>query len=632
MRAWALVLAVVAVAAACAPVPAIAPARLGVDEADQAPAPVVVDGATAQVRLTWAPAARRLQGVVPAKARVVISGPDLATPYERDLPASGTATLDAVPVGPRRLITIEGLDAAGKALPQARARWFGALAAGDNAVAVTPTTGLVGEVYAALLAASPQLAGTVDPAALATGLAAYPAALGVASPRLLDVPAIAAALATAAGKVPAPEPRFALRPGRLAFIPVGWPRRLTATATLDDPLSAPWAFGDRSGVVDGIPPGTWTLTVTPDQPGFEPWVKPVTITAGGTATVELPLVATKALPDLPQPVAAAAYAGFGAAAGEGLAVVGGMTRRVPAGGIAPETGPSLALYRFTAGAWTKGADLPAETTGLVPVVHAGALYMLGAFGSLRLDPIANGVALRAPGQVLPTPEPSPSAPPSPIASGSPGPVASGSPDPGATDVPPPAPQGFVGGSAASLGGQVYMTGGTFDGFPLGDLLRIDPATGATAFFDDARLPLVRSEMAGAVLDGRWYLAGGREPSAYLGTVYRDLVAFEPREGETPARFRPLPGMPTARSGAAGLAAFGRVWVIGGYDASGQAVASVESFDPKTQAWRIHPPLRQARAAAAAGVVGGKIVVAGGAAGDPASLATRLLATVEEVTP
>jgi hypothetical protein len=43
-------------------------------------------------------------------------------------------------------------------------------------------------------------------------------------------------------------------------------------------------------------------------------------------------------------------------------------------------------------------------------------------------------------------------------------------------------------------------------------------------------------------------------------------------------------------------------------------------------------VRQARAAAAAGVVGGKIVVAGGAAGDPASLATRLLATVEEVTP
>ena len=54
-----------------------------------------------------------------------------------------------------------------------------------------------------------------------------------------------------------------------------------------------------------------------------------------------------------------------------------------------------------------------------------------------------------------------------------------------------------------------------------------------------------------------------------------------------------------------------MWVIGGNAAYGCPLATVEAYNPRTNTWRSCLPLSQPRYGAVAGVVGGRLVVAGG---------------------
>ena len=69
-----------------------------------------------------------------------------------------------------------------------------------------------------------------------------------------------------------------------------------------------------------------------------------------------------------------------------------------------------------------------------------------------------------------------------------------------------------------------------------------------------------------------------------------------------------------------------MWVMGGWSRGG-VVATVEAYNPRTNTWRSCPPLSQRRAAAAAGVVGGRLVVAGGSA-----IGADAFTSVEAYTP
>ena len=53
-----------------------------------------------------------------------------------------------------------------------------------------------------------------------------------------------------------------------------------------------------------------------------------------------------------------------------------------------------------------------------------------------------------------------------------------------------------------------------------------------------------------------------------------------------------------------------MWVMGGWDAR-NCLATVEAYNPRTNTWRSCLPLSQRRMDAVAGVVGGRLVVAGG---------------------
>ena len=69
-----------------------------------------------------------------------------------------------------------------------------------------------------------------------------------------------------------------------------------------------------------------------------------------------------------------------------------------------------------------------------------------------------------------------------------------------------------------------------------------------------------------------------------------------------------------------------MWVMGGYDARNR-LATVEAYNLRTNAWRSCLPLSQRRSGAVAGVVGGRLVVAGGVARD-----VGYLTSVEAYTP
>ena len=67
--------------------------------------------------------------------------------------------------------------------------------------------------------------------------------------------------------------------------------------------------------------------------------------------------------------------------------------------------------------------------------------------------------------------------------------------------------------------------------------------------------------------------------------------------------------------------------MGGFSAlpvSGDArMRAVEAYNPRTNAWRSCLPLRQRREGAVAGVVGGRLVVAGGYGGDDRHISRSL---------
>src|SRR3989442_666160 len=83
---------------------------------------------------------------------------------------------------------------------------------------------------------------------------------------------------------------------------------------------------------------------------------------------------------------------------------------------------------------------------------------------------------------------------------------------------------------------------------------------------------------------------------------------------SPGTWTPLAPMPTARQEVAGAALEGRIFVMGGFGANAEAVATVEVYDPVTDRWEVRMPLPAPTHHLAAAVAGGRLFVAGGYSG------------------
>jgi hypothetical protein len=119
----------------------------------------------------------------------------------------------------------------------------------------------------------------------------------------------------------------------------------------------------------------------------------------------------------------------------------------------------------------------------------------------------------------------------------------------------------------------------------------------------------------AVLGGRIWVAGGL-------TGPLQATAETQVYDSTVRSWGPGPALPVALNHAMMVNYRGTLWVIGGFVSQGgnptaTASARVLILNKASDGWIEGPPLHHARAAAAAAVVGDKIVVAGGRTGDPA---------------
>jgi N-acetylneuraminic acid mutarotase len=125
--------------------------------------------------------------------------------------------------------------------------------------------------------------------------------------------------------------------------------------------------------------------------------------------------------------------------------------------------------------------------------------------------------------------------------------------------------------AAGIGGKLYLAGG-MDELYLGvEALNVyDPATNTWTWKAD--MPLRLRAMARAVVNGKLYVAGGVESpwDDLTDRIVADLLIYNPA---TDRWTRKAP-MPTKRYGAAGAAAGGNFFVIGG-----SSLRTVEVYTP-----------------------------------------------------
>jgi N-acetylneuraminic acid mutarotase len=153
--------------------------------------------------------------------------------------------------------------------------------------------------------------------------------------------------------------------------------------------------------------------------------------------------------------------------------------------------------------------------------------------------------------------------------------------------------------AAVAGGKLYVMGG-FDaaGRSLTNVYVFD----GTTWQAGPALPLGVDHPSAASLDGNVYLSGGHS----FGRTSAQLVRFDG------ASWTSLATMRYARGGHALLAAQGRLYAIGGNNAAGN-VGPAEVYDPSTNAWSTLPSLPVPRNHVSGFVIGSDVCVAGGRA-------------------
>ena len=118
------------------------------------------------------------------------------------------------------------------------------------------------------------------------------------------------------------------------------------------------------------------------------------------------------------------------------------------------------------------------------------------------------------------------------------------------------------------------------------------------------MPTWRSGSAGAVLDGRIYVAGGRPPHGH------DFAVYDPQRDE----WTELPDMPTQRNHFVVVAIKGEIYAVGGRFGGGfssEVTDIVEIYNPERQEWRLGTPMPTKRSGHNGIVANGCLHIMGG---------------------
>jgi N-acetylneuraminic acid mutarotase/glucose/arabinose dehydrogenase len=168
----------------------------------------------------------------------------------------------------------------------------------------------------------------------------------------------------------------------------------------------------------------------------------------------------------------------------------------------------------------------------------------------------------------------------------------------------PLPASLLDVGGAALNGEVYIVAGKTSAGPRSDVLVYDPGT--DTWTAAAPLPGPAVENPAVVAVGDKLYAFGGSTFAFSGAVTNAAV-YDPAQNS----WTPLPGMATARGGAAAAAIGTKIYVAGGMGGDGASLASVEVFDTVTQTWSSAPAMSTRRDNPAAAAADGKLYIFGG---------------------
>lgn len=167
---------------------------------------------------------------------------------------------------------------------------------------------------------------------------------------------------------------------------------------------------------------------------------------------------------------------------------------------------------------------------------------------------------------------------------------------------------------AAVGARVYAIGGAVDG-PAGnwqqrpDVFVEEGGQWSRA----ASLPIAQMESVALVHEGRIHLISGRSPAKDNDTSWGDQkdvdthLTFDPASGKWETA-RPIPG---ARNSAAGAVIDGAFYIVGGRTMSAGNTARLDRYDPKTDRWEALRPMPYPSGGLGAVAQNGSLIAFGG---------------------
>jgi RHS repeat-associated protein len=132
-------------------------------------------------------------------------------------------------------------------------------------------------------------------------------------------------------------------------------------------------------------------------------------------------------------------------------------------------------------------------------------------------------------------------------------------------------------AVVAVGDTVYAIGGRLSNSSSATNLvqAYNPAT--NTWTTKANLPVARMDAGAAVIDGKIYVVGGR--SAYGGLPQNTVYEYNPSTNVWTTK-QPMP----YAAALAGVAAGGKLYVVGGESISGYPIKYVQEYDPKDNLW------------------------------------------------
>lgn len=298
------------------------------------------------------------------------------------------------------------------------------------------------------------------------------------------------------------------------------------------------------------------------------------------------------------------------------------------GGTAgPEPAPEPAPPPLPAG-WTRLADMPAGVAKFGVTALNGRLYVLGGYdtrATVWVYDIASNTWSAGPALPRATDNVAAAATVDRVwAIGGEAGAALQAFDPvaGTWALAPNAPAVRFAAAAGVLAGRLHVAGGwNANNAASASLTRHDVYDpGLAGWVGAAALPTARNAAGGAVVDGRFYVVGGRSPGI-RSTDQQPLAVVEVYTPEAD-RWDAAAPMPSARGSLAAAALGGRVYAFGGEDSAGAVSNAVERLDPGTGLWTTLTPMPYRSHGLGAVAVGEDLYVMGGFGGASDAVGTE----------